>query len=126
MDENELSREVIGCAIEVHRNLRPGWLESAYEECLAAELQGRNLHFHRQMPVPLVYRDIRLECGYRLDFLVEQKLIVEVKALEVVPPVAYAQLLTYLRLRDVRLGLLINFNVEQLKLGIKRVVNGLK
>jgi GxxExxY protein len=126
MHENEISKEIIGCAIEVHRVLGPGLLESAYEECLAAEMDAHGLSFERQKPVPVVYRDIRLECGYRVDFLVEGKVVVELKALEVVPPVMYAQTLTYVRLLDRRLGLLINFHVQQLSKGVRRVVNNLK
>lgn len=126
MHENEISKGIIGCAIEVHRVLGPGLLESAYEECLAAEMDAHGLSFERQKPVPVVYRDIRLECGYRVDFLVEGKVVVELKALEVVPPVMYAQTLTYVRLLDRRLGLLINFHVQQLSKGVRRVVNNLK
>lgn len=125
MTENEISKKVIGSAIEVHKALGPGLLESAYEECVAAEFRAQGIEFERQKPIPLVYRDVKLDCGYRLDFLVENKVIVELKAIEIVPPVVYAQLLTYLRLLDKRLGLMINFHVEQLKLGIKRVVNNL-
>lgn len=125
MTENEISKKVIGSAIEVHKALGPGLLESAYEECVAAEFRAQGIEFERQKPIPLVYRDVKLDCGYRLDFLVENKVIVELKAIEIVPPVVYAQLLTYLRLLDKRLGLMINFHVKQLKLGIKRVVNNL-
>ncbi len=125
MKENDISALVIGCAIEVHRSLGPGLLESAYEECLAAEMGAQGLSFDRQKAIPLVYRDIKLDCGYRLDFLVEKKVIVELKAIDFVPPIVYAQLLTYLRLLDKRLGLVINFHVEQLTMGIKRVVNNL-
>jgi len=125
MHENEISEKIIGCAIEVHKALGPGLLESAYEECLAAEMKARGLHFERQKPVPLVFRDVKLDCGYRVDFLVEEKVIVELKAIDVVPPVVYAQVLTYVRLLDKRLGLLINFHVQQLSKGIKRIVNNL-
>jgi GxxExxY protein len=125
MKENDISALVIGCAIEVHRSLGTGLLESAYEECLAAEMGAQGLSFDRQKAIPLVYRDIKLDCGYRLDFLVEKKVIVELKAIDFVPPIVYAQLLTYLRLLDKRLGLVINFHVEQLTMGIKRVVNNL-
>ncbi|MBU1298205.1 MAG: GxxExxY protein [Bacteroidetes bacterium] len=125
MTENEISKKVIGSAIEVHKALGPGLLESAYEECVAAEFRAQGIEFERQKPIPLVYRDVKLDCGYRLDFLVENKVIVELKAIEIVPTVVYAQLLTYLRLLDKRLELMINFHVEQLKLGIKRVVNNL-
>jgi GxxExxY protein len=125
MNENEISYHVIGCALEVHKHLGPGLLESAYDECLASEMDAGGLNFERQKPVPLVYRDVRLDCGYRLDFLVEGLVIVEIKAIDVVPPVASAQLLTYLKLLDKRLGLLINFHAEQLKTGLHRVVNRL-
>jgi len=97
MTENEISNKVIGCAIEVHKALGPGLLESAYEECVAAEFRAQGIDFERQKPMPLVYRDTKLDCGYRLDFLVEDKVILELKAIEIVPPVAYAQVLTYLK-----------------------------
>lgn len=125
MHENEISERIIGCAIEVHRRLGPGLLESAYEECLASEMTAQGLRFERQKPVPLTYRSVKLDCGYRVDFLVEDKVIVELKAIDVVPPVMQAQVLTYVRLLDKRLGLLINFHVEQLIKGIKRVANNL-
>lgn len=125
MNENEISNRIVGCAIEVHRYLGPGLLESAYEECLAAEMKYQGLNFERQKPIPLVYRDIKLDAGYRLDFLVKDKVIVEIKAIDVVPDVAYSQLLLYLRLLDKKLGLLINFHVIKLKDGLKRVVNNL-
>jgi len=95
MIENEISNKIIGCAIQVHKVLGPGLLESAYEECLASEFRAQGLNFERQKPVPIIYRDVKLDCGYRLDFLVEDRVIVELKAIDVVPPVAYAQLLTY-------------------------------
>lgn len=126
MNENEVSRKVIGCAIEVHKALGPGLLESAYEECLAAEMKENGLKFDRQKPVPVVYRHVKLDCGYRVDFLVENKLVVDLKAIEIVPPVMYAQVLTYIRFLDKRLGLLINFHVERLAFGIRRVVNNLQ
>ena len=125
MHQNEISEKIIGCAIEAHKALGPGLLESAYEECLAAEMEACGLHFERQQPIPLVFRDVKLDCGYRVDFLVEEKVIVELKAIDVVPPVVYAQILTYVRLLDKRLGLLINFHVQQLSKGIKRIVNNL-
>jgi GxxExxY protein len=125
MHENEVSGRIIGCAIEVHRALGPGLLESAYEECLAAEMEAQGLRFERQKAVPLLYRSVKLDCGYRVDFLVEDKVVVDLKAIELVPPVMYAQVLTYVRLLDKRLGLLINFHVEQLTKGIKRIVNNL-
>ncbi len=125
MPENDISEKIIGCAIEVHRALGPGLLESAYAECLAAEMEAKGLQFEREKPVPLVFRKIKLDCGYRVDFLVEGKIVVELKALDIVPPVAYAQVLTYVRLLDKNLGLLINFHVDQLIKGIRRIANHL-
>ncbi|MBM4169569.1 MAG: GxxExxY protein [Ignavibacteria bacterium] len=125
MHENQISEQVIGCAIEVHRTLGPGLLESVYEECLAAEMKANGVQFERQKAVPVVYREIKLDCSYRVDFLVGGKVVVDLKALEVIPPVMYAQVLTYTRLLDKRLGLLINFHVEQLTKGVRRVVNNL-
>jgi GxxExxY protein len=126
-DLNALSDRIIGCAIAVHRELGPGLLESAYEACLAYELLIRYLTFERQKPLPLVYRDQRLDLGFRIDFLVENAIIVEVKARERLEPVHSAQLLSYLRLSGRTLGLLFNFNVKQLADGgIKRVVNGFR
>ena len=126
MHENEISEKVIGCAIAVHRALGPGLSESVYEECLAAEMDERLIRYERQKPVPVVYRDVKLDCAYRVDFLVEGKVVVDLKAIELVPPVMYAQVLTYTRLLDRRLGLLINFHVTRLKDGVKRVANGLR
>ena len=119
---NEITREVIGAAIEVHRHLGPGLLESAYHECLARELIVRGVPFQRERPLPLEYKGIRLECGYRIDLLVASLVVVEVKAIEAIAPVHEAQLLTYLRLGGWHLGLLINFNVVLLKNGICRRV----
>jgi GxxExxY protein len=125
MDElNEISGQVIGAAIEVHRELGPGLLESAYEACLRHELQRRGVRVDRQVPVPVSYKGLHLECGYRLDLLVEDQVIVELKAVESLLPIHEAQLLTYLKLYQRRLGLLINFNVPVLKNGIKRLLNG--
>ena len=121
---NELSKEIIGAAIEVHRLLGPGLLESAYEECLCCELELRGIEFKRQEPLPVVYKDVRLDCGYRLDLLVGDLVIVELKSVEKIEPIHEAQLLTYLRLRDSWLGLIINFNVKLLKDGVRRLVNG--
>ena len=104
MHENDISEKVIGCAIEVHKALGPGLLESVYEECLAAEMEAQGLRFERQKPVPVVFRKVKLDCGYRVDFVVEEKVIVELKAIDVVPPVMYAQVLTYVRLLDKRSG----------------------
>ncbi len=119
---NRLSRQVIGASIQVHRALGPGLLESAYEECLCHELAHMGLAFERQKAMPLVYREVKLDCGFRLDLVVEQCLIVEIKAVESLLPIHTAQLLTYLRLSGVWLGLLINFNSERLHSGIKRLV----
>ncbi|WP_081752790.1 GxxExxY protein [Kallotenue papyrolyticum] len=121
---DRVSREVIGAAIEVHKTLGPGLLESAYEACLCYELQLRGIAFERQVPLPIVYKGVRLDCGYRLDLLVENLLIIELKAVEQIEPIHDAQLLTYLRLTGIWLGLLINFNVPVLRQGIKRLVNG--
>jgi GxxExxY protein len=125
MHENTISEHVIGCAIAVHRAMGPGLLESAYEECLAAEMRAGGISYERQKAVPLIYRDVKLDCGYRVDFVVEDKVVVDLKALDVIPPVMYAQVLTYTRLLDKRLGLLINFHVERLVQGVRRVVNRL-
>ena len=120
---DELTGRVIGACIEIHKHLGPGLLESAYEESLCHELSLAGLHFERQKPLPVAYKDVKLDCGYRLDVVVENKLIVEVKTVEQVLPVHEAQLLTYLKLSGLPLGLLINFNVPILKQGIKRLAN---
>ena len=122
MDSHQLTHEIIGAAIEVHRLLGPGLLESAYEECLCHELTLRKLGVQRQVPVPVVYKEVKLECGYRLDFVVERKVILELKSIEAFSPVHEAIMLTYLRLCGYRIGLLINFNVTILKDGIRRFV----
>jgi len=122
MVDNALTSAIIGAAIEVHKTLGPGLLESAYEECLAREFVLRTIPFERQKPLPVVYKDVKLECGYRLDFLVRNGVIVELKAIESIAPVHEAVVLTYLRLSGCRLGLLINFNVAILKDGIRRYV----
>ena len=114
---------IIGAAIKVHRRLGPGLLESAYEACLAYELEQLGLRVDRQKPVPLVYSTVKLECGFRADLVVEGKVVVEIKCKEALHPVDQAQLLSYLRLLDLRVGLLINFHVVVLKDGIKRMVN---
>jgi GxxExxY protein len=118
-----LSKRIIGAAIEVHRLLGPGLLESAYEECFARELQVQDVPFKRQIPIPVEYKGTRVEAGYRLDFLIDGLVIVEIKAVERIEPVHKSQLLTYLRLRGLWLGLLINFHSSVLKNGIHRVVN---
>jgi len=123
-DFNRLTDVVIAAAIEVHRQLGPGLLESAYQECLARELTLRNIPFERETPLPLEYKGVHLEYGYRLDFLVAKSVVIEVKAVEVIAPIHEAQLVTYLKLGDWQVGLLINFNVLQLTSGIRRRVNG--
>jgi GxxExxY protein len=125
MELNKLSEAVIGASIEVHRETGAGLLESTYEQCLCRELGLRGVQFECQKPLPITYKGMRLDCGYRIDILVEGVLIVEIKAVEKLLPIHEAQLLTYLRLSGCQLGLLINFNVEVLRLGIKRVVNNL-
>ncbi|MDG1040653.1 MAG: GxxExxY protein [Polaribacter sp.] len=125
MTENEISKIIVDCALKVHRSLGPGLLESAYEACLFYELQKRNLKVEKQKPLPLIYEEVQLSTGYRLDLLVENKVIVELKAVENLTDVHLAQVLTYLKLSDCKLGLLINFNVALIKYGIKRVVNNL-
>ncbi len=122
MDSHQLTHEIIGAAIEVHRLLGPGLLESAYEECLCHELTLRKLGVQRQVPVPVVYKEVKLECGYRLDLVVERKVILELKSIEAFSPVHEAIMLTYLRLSGYRIGLLINFNVTILKDAIRRFV----
>jgi len=126
MDINKLSSEIIGAAIEVHKSLGPGLLESAYEDCLTHELGLRDLSVKRQVPVPVVYKRKKLDCGYRLDVVVENAIILELKSCEKIEPIHKAQLLTYLRLSGFNLGLLLNFNVSVMKDGIVRIVNELK
>lgn len=121
---NTLSQRVIGCCIEVHREPGPGLLESAYEEALAFEFGRTSLEFKRQIDRPLIYKSISLNCGYRIDFVIEEKLILELKAVTVLAPLHYAQLLTYLKLEHQPLGLLVNFNLPALKDGVRRVVSG--
>ena len=122
MEFDDLSNRVIGCAIEVHRELGPGLLESTYEQCLAHELRRNGMPFQLQYPQPVKYKDIRLDCGYRIDILVENKLILELKSVEEIKGIHEAQLLTYMKLAGVKIGLLINFNNIKLKDGIKRFV----
>ena len=123
MDINDLTGEVIGAAIEVHKALGPGLLESTYEECLCIELELRNIPFERQKEIPIGYKGVNLNHAYRLDIVVPNKLIVELKACESLEPIHDAQLLTYLKLSGIKIGLLINFNVPVLKEGIKRLAN---
>ena len=120
MELNKISEQIIGAAIEVHKALGPGLLESAYEECLCRELDLRGIPFERQRPLPVQYKGAQLDCGYRLDLLVEGAVVVEIKAVVAIEPIHEAQLLTYLKLGAWKLGLLINFNVPVLKDGIRR------
>jgi GxxExxY protein len=122
-DINELSSKIIGAAIEVHKTLGPGLMESVYEECLAHELILRGIVFEKQKPIPIYYKGVELDCGYRLDLLVENQIILELKACEKLEPIHEAQLLTYLRLTGHKLGLLLNFNVPVMKDGMKRMRN---
>ena len=122
MEINSLTGEVIGAAIEVHKLLGPGLLESVYEECLCHELKLRNICFERQKDLPVEYKAVKLDCGYRLDVVVENSLILELKSCNALQPIHEAQLLTYLKLTGIKTGLLINFNVSILKNGIKRLV----
>lgn len=126
MEINEITGAVIGAAIEVHRALGPGLLESAYEECLCHELTARQVPFERQHALPVEYKGLRLDCGYRLDLLVADSVVVEIKAVEKLLPIHDAQLLTYLKLGGWKAGLLLNFNVPILKRGIRRLVLGLE
>jgi len=126
MTENELSRKIIGCAIESHRTLGPGLLESVYQTALAFELEENGLFVKMQVPMPVIYKGIRQDLGYRLDLIVEEKVIVEIKSVEKVSQLHLAQVLTYLRLSECKLGLLINFNEKMLRNGICRIVNGLQ
>lgn len=124
MNDNELTELIIGCAIRVHRQLGPGLLESVYEECLVHELCKAGLSVERQPIMPVVYDGLRMDSGYRIDIWVEKRIIIELKAVDLLTDVHFAQLMTYLRLANCRLGLLINFNVVLLKNGLKRVANG--
>jgi len=125
MTENEISKIIFDCALKVHKTLGPGLLESAYEECLFYELGKTDLKIEKQKPLPLIYEDVKLEVGYRVDIIVENKVIIEIKSVEALNDVHLAQILTYLKLSDCKLGMLINFNVTLIKNGIKRVVNNL-
>ncbi|MBS4028134.1 MAG: GxxExxY protein [Ignavibacteriales bacterium] len=117
---NKITEDIIGAAIEVHKHLGPGLLESAYEECLCYEIQLRKRYIERQKPIPIVFKEVKLDCGYRLDVLVERIVVVEIKSVDVLLPVHEAQILTYLRFAHKPLGLLINFNVTVLKNGLRR------
>lgn len=124
MIENEIAKIVFEAGLNVHRALGPGLLESAYEECLYYELYCLNLKVEKQKPLPLVYREVKLDAGYRIDLLVDNKLVIEVKSVEALNDLHMAQILTYLRLSNCKLGLLINFNTVLFKNGVKRVING--
>jgi GxxExxY protein len=121
--ENELSNIIIGCAIEVHKQLGPGLLESAYQECLLYELKKQGLEVIKEKPMPIVYKDVKLDHGYRIDLLVNNKVVIEIKTVEMFTEVHTAQVLTYLKLGNYKLGLLLNFYVKLFKNGIKRVIN---
>jgi GxxExxY protein len=125
MTENELANKVIGLALNVHSQLGPGLLESAYKECLFYKIQEANFFVTKEKAMPLVFEEVHLECGYRIDILVENKLVLEIKSVDQLNEVHLAQTLTYMKLGGYKLGLLINFNVALLKDGIKRVANGL-
>lgn len=122
MEINKITEKIIGCAIEVHKVLGPGLLESAYEECLSYELLQNGLKIERQKPVPVIYKYVKLECGYRIDILVEDSVIIELKSIEGITPVHEAQVLTYLKFTEKKIGLLINFNVLRLKDGLRRFI----
>ena len=127
MDDKErldqITRRVIGAAIEVHKTVGPGLLESAYQVCLAFELREQGLKVEEQLPLPVIYKNVKLDCGYRIDLLVENEIVVEIKAMEALAPIHDAQLLSYLRLSRKRVGLLMNFHMRVLKDGLKRIVN---
>ena len=125
MSENEISSKIIGAAIEVHKQLGPGLLESTYETCLAYELKQMELDVKQQQALPVVYKEVKLDAGYRIDLLIENKVIIEIKSVETMADIHTAQLLTYLKLKDLKLGLLINFNSVRVVDGLKRIVNNL-
>lgn len=125
MIENVLATEIIGAAIDVHRELGPGLLESIYEECLAMEMRKRGVPFEQQVPVPVIYKGVRVKNDLRLDIWVDRKVIVEVKAVQELHPIHHAQIMSYLKLTQNRLGLLMNFNVDLMRDGVERVANGL-
>jgi GxxExxY protein len=125
MNDNELSNKIIGLAISVHKSLGPGLPESAYKECLYYKLTKDGFTVEKEKPMPLIYEEVKLDCGYRIDILMEGKVVIEVKSVEAINEVHFAQTLTYMKLGAYKLGLLINFNVLLLKDGIKRLVNGI-
>jgi GxxExxY protein len=124
IEENEIANKVIGLGIEIHKELGPGLLESAYKECMYYKIGKSGLFVEKEKPMPLVYEGVKLDCGYRIDLLVEKRLVIEIKSVEAINDIHLAQTLTYLKLGNYKLGLLINFNVILLKDGIKRVING--
>jgi GxxExxY protein len=124
MTENQTAKLIVGCALKVHRALGPGLLEHAYQECLYYELRKSGLHVEKEKPMPLNYEEVELDCGYRIDLLVNEKVVIELKSVELLTDVHLAQTLTYMKLGNYKLGLLINFNVNLLKKGIRRVING--
>ena len=124
MTENEISSKIIGASIEVHKQLEPGLLESTYEICLAHELKLMGLEVKQQIPLPVIYKDVKLNAGYRIDMIVENKVIIEIKSVDALAPIHTAQILTYLKLKDLKLGLLINFNEIKVIDGLKRIING--
>ena len=125
MTENEISKIVFNSALKVHKTLGPGLLESSYEECLYYELKNSGLKVEKQKPLPLIYEDVKLEIGYRVDIIIENKVIIEIKSVEALNDIHLAQILTYLKLSNCKLGMLINFNVSLIKNGIRRVANNL-
>ena len=125
MTENEISYKIIGAALEIHKNIGPGLLESAYENALAFDLRELGFDVKQQVPMPFIYKEIQLEVGYRIDLTVNNKVLIEIKSVENMAPVHFAQTLTYLKLSGMKLGLLINFNTKVLKEGIHRIVNNL-
>ncbi len=124
MKENELATKIIGAAIEVHKQLGPGLLESTYETCLVYELKQLGVEIKQQHALPVMYKEVKLDAGYRIDVLVENKVIIEIKSVDVLANIHTSQLLTYLKLKNLKLGILINFNTILLKDGLKRVLNG--
>jgi len=124
MSENEISSKIIGACIEVHKQLGPGLLESSYEHCLVYELRNMGLEVRQQVALPIIYKEIKLDAGYRIDLIVQNKVIVEIKSVGILAPIHTAQILTYLKLKDLKLGLLVNFNSVKVIDGIKRVING--
>jgi len=124
MTENEISKQVIGIAIDVHKQLGPGLLESAYKECLYYKINKSGLFVEKEKSIPLIFEEVKLDCGYRIDLLVENKLVIELKSVDILNDIHLAQTLTYLKLGNFKLGLLINFNVVLLKDGVKRIING--